>query len=169
MPPGAFKPPAPSGPGPYTLSGYGARVGAAIIDGLVVLAISAAILIPVLAIGASISGSNTGAAAFVVTLLFSLGIVVVATLLYAPLLMIRWDGQTLGKRATGIKVIRVDGGKLDFGWAFLREVIVKSFLLAIISSLTIGLMWLLNYLWPLWDAEKRAGHDFICNSRVVEA
>jgi uncharacterized RDD family membrane protein YckC len=171
VPPGAFRPPTPAAaaPGPYTLADYGARAGAAIIDWLIVCAISAAILVPVLAVGVSISSSNSGAAAFVVTMLFSLVIVFIATLLYAPLLLVRWDGQTVGKRVTGIKVIRVDGRKLDFGWALLREVIVKNFLLAIVATVTIWIAWLLNYLWPLWDAEKRAGHDFICNSRVVEA
>ena len=57
---------------------------------------------------------------------------------------------------------------MTFGYAMLREVAVKALLFGILSSLTAGLASLLDVLWPLWDDENRALHDFIVNSRVVQ-
>ena len=48
---------------------------------------------------------------------------------------------------------------MDFGWAFLREVVVKALLFGVLSSFTFGLASLLDCLWPLWDSENRALHD----------
>ena len=57
---------------------------------------------------------------------------------------------------------------MTFGYAMLREVAVKALLFGILSSLTAGLASLLDVLWPLWDDENRALHDFIVDSRVVQ-
>jgi uncharacterized RDD family membrane protein YckC len=46
-------------------------------------------------------------------------------------------------------------------------VVVKALLVGFISSFTFGLAWLLDILWPLWDEENRALHDFVVNTRVV--
>ena len=47
---------------------------------------------------------------------------------------------------------------------------MKTFLFAGLGgSITFGLLWLLDCLWPLWDDENRALHDMIVNSRVVRA
>jgi hypothetical protein len=50
----------------------------------------------------------------------------------------------------------------------LREVIIKSLLFGILSSITAGIASVLDVLWPLWDDENRALHDFIVNTRVVK-
>ena len=101
-------------------------------------------------------------------LLFSTLIATAVALLYAPLWMVRTNGQTLGKQLMGIRVIRPDGKPIDFLYALLREVVVKTFVFAGIGgSLTFGLLFLLDFLWPLWDDENRALHDMIVNSRVV--
>jgi uncharacterized RDD family membrane protein YckC len=69
--------------------------------------------------------------------------------------------------ATGIRVVRAGGEPMTFGFALLREVVVKTLLFGIASSLTAGLASLADVLWPLWDEENRALHDFIVNTRVV--
>ena len=91
----------------------------------------------------------------------------VVALLYAPLLMARTNGQTLGRMALGIRVIRAGGEPMTFGFAMLREVIVKTLLVGVVASATFGLAWLLDVLWPLWDEENRALHDFVVNTRVI--
>jgi hypothetical protein len=58
---------------------------------------------------------------------------------------------------------------VDFWWAALREVAVKGLLVGIASSLTGGIAYLVDVLWPFWDAENRALHDFVVDSRVVKA
>ena len=63
--------------------------------------------------------------------------VVVAALLYAPLMMAKTNGKTLGRMACGIRVVRANGQPIDFGYALLREVVVK---------------------WLLFDVDRRLVH-----------
>jgi uncharacterized RDD family membrane protein YckC len=66
--------------------------------------------------------------------------------------------------------VRTNGQRMSFGWALLREVIIKGLLFnAIGGSVTFGLAGLLDVLWPLWDEENRALHDFVVQTRVVLA
>jgi len=39
----------------------------------------------------------------------------------------------------------------------------------VVASGTFGLAWLLDILWPLWDEENRALHDFVVNTRSIKA
>ena len=48
--------------------------------------------------------------------------------------MARTNGKTLGRMATGIRVIRADGQPMTFGFAMLREVLVKALLVGVVSS-----------------------------------
>jgi uncharacterized RDD family membrane protein YckC len=83
--------------------------------------------------------------------------------------MSRTNGQTLGRMATGIRVVRAKGGQMTFGFAMVREVVVKALLFGILSAMTFGIATLLDVLWPLWDEENRALHDLIVDTRVVLA
>ena len=178
LPPGYTSPPPPGAgglapaamapaPGTYQLSGWWARVGAAIIDGFI---IGIPALIVLLALGAGAAGSDTdgGTAAFIGAALLSLLVWLVVALLYAPFMMSRTNGQTVGRMATGIRVIRASGEQMTFGVAALREIVVKGLLIGTISSLTFGIGYLVDVLWPLWDDENRALHDMVVNTRVVK-
>lgn len=67
-------------------------------------------------------------------------------------------GQTLGKRALGIRVIDFDsGGPIGFGRAFVRY----------IGRIVSGLVIYIGYLWMLWDNEKQCWHDKFANCVVV--
>ena len=81
--------------------------------------------------------------------------------------MARTNGKTLGRSATGSRVIRTNGQPISFGFAMLREVIVKTLLVGFIGGITGGFAWLLDVLWPLWDEENRALHDFVVNTRMI--
>lgn len=151
--------------GEFELASWWSRVGAALIDGIVMLALLFLVALPVFGVGFSDDdGGLTIGALAVAVLLYAL-----IALLYAPVLMSRWNGATVGKRAVGIRVMRADGAKLGFGDAALREVVFKGLVVNIASQLTVGLAFLANFLWPLWDAENRAGHDFMARTRVVKA
>jgi uncharacterized RDD family membrane protein YckC len=68
------------------------------------------------------------------------------------------SGQTLGKRALGIRVIDYStGGPLGYGKAFLRY----------IGRIVSGAVCALGYLWMLWDKEKQTWHDKIAGTVVV--
>jgi uncharacterized RDD family membrane protein YckC len=93
-------------------------------------------------------------------------------LLYAPLLMMRQgerNGQTLGKQMVGIRVVRDNGEPFGFGWAALREVVLKQIAVNVASSIIPFIPWFLNYFWPLWDDQNRALHDMAASTHVVRA
>lgn len=172
-PPGAFgDAPVATAPGPsagrYVLAGWWSRVGAAIIDGIIITVV-AVVLLAIFGAGFAATDSDTGvgaliAATFVTGLAFA-----VAALLYAPLMMAKTNGKTLGRMAVGNRVVRANGQPMTFGWAMLREVAVKALLFnAIGGAVTFGLAGLLDVLWPLWDDENRALHDFIVDTRTVK-
>ena len=173
-PPGALGPPAfAAGPAPlagrYTLAGWWSRVGATLIDGLIVIVGALLILLlfgSVFSVG-FFGGEDTGVVALVVGLLLASVAIAIAALLYAPLMMGRTNGKTLGRMAFGIRVIRAGGQPMTFGWAMLREVAVKALLFGIAGSVTFGLANLADVLWPLWDDENRALHDFLVDTRTV--
>ena len=156
--------------GRYELAGWWSRVGAQLIDGLII-GIGGLVILVILGSVASIGffdDDETGVGALIVGLmLWTIAITIVA-LLYAPLMMSRTNGKTLGRMAVGIRVMRADGGPMTFGFAMLREVAVKALLFGILGSITAGIANLLDCLWPLWDDENRALHDFVVNTRVVK-
>jgi uncharacterized RDD family membrane protein YckC len=169
----------------FELAGWGARFGAYIVDMLVRLVV--AVAVPLIAFvvfaddpfswaafadadsdelfepGADFGDSN----------LFWIGVTALliyyaSALIYAPLFMARWRGATPGKRLFGIRVVGEGGADLSFGQSFLREPICKGLVVNTIGG-TLALPSLISYLWPLWDRECRAGHDFMARSRVVRA
>ena len=176
-PPGAGGPVAPAygqhaAPlgGRYVLAGWWSRVGAQIIDGIIVGVGALILFLPVgaaLGVGfADDSDASLGAA--LAGLILWVVCVSLIALLYAPVLMARTNGKTLGRMVTNIRVVRTSGERITFGFALLREVLIKSVIFGIAGSLTAGIAPLLDVLWPLWDEENRALHDFIVNTRVVK-
>jgi uncharacterized RDD family membrane protein YckC len=146
----------------YALSGWWRRVAATLIDAFIVVALATTIA---LGLGADpdaiFSDSPTGD-----EWLWTAG-AGLASLGYFPWLMRATDGGTLGKMALRIRVVRTDGRPMSLTRAFWREVIVK--------TLPASIPWvgwilaLLDDLWPLWDPQNRAIHDFLAGTRVVRA
>jgi uncharacterized RDD family membrane protein YckC len=171
-PPGAggYGAPVVASSGRYELAGWWSRAGAQLIDGIII-SIGALVILAIFGAVFSVGffgGEETGVGAVVVGLVLGTIAVAIVALLYAPLMMSRTNGKTLGRMAVGIRVMRADGGPMTFGFAMLREVVIKSLLFGILSSITAGIASLLDVLWPLWDDENRALHDFIVNTRVVK-
>ena len=169
-------PPGAGGPAPTftgapvgrpALAGWGRRAVAQVIDGIII-SIGAVVVFAVLAALGLTVDTDGGAAAFIVGALLAVVAFSLVALLYAPAMMSRTNGRTLGRMAVNIRVIRTGGEPITFGFALLREVLVKSLLVGLISSATFGLAWLLDILWPLWDEENRALHDFVVNTRVIK-
>jgi uncharacterized RDD family membrane protein YckC len=148
----------------YELAAYSTRVWAFLIDLLpfVVLGL-------LIAIGVSVgegSTDNDDARELTRTLALALGVPL--TLLYAPLLMIRRgarNGQTLGKQAMKIRVVRESGEPVTLGNALMREVVGRQLLIAF----TYGLYAVIDYAWPAFDRARQALHDKVAQTRVVLA
>jgi uncharacterized RDD family membrane protein YckC len=69
-------------------------------------------------------------------------------------------GQTIGKRALGIRVYDFrQGGPIGYGRGFLRQI------MKYVSAIPI----FLGYLWMLWDREKQTWHDKVAGTVVVPA
>jgi uncharacterized RDD family membrane protein YckC len=152
------------------LAGWWSRVGAALIDSVIVGVGGLLLLIAITApfsVG-FFAGEDAGVTAVAVGLFLAIICVSIMALLYAPALMARTDGKTLGRMAVGIRVVRANGRPMTFGFAMLREVAVKTLLFGFVGAITGGLASLADVLWPLWDEENRALHDFIVDTRVVK-
>ncbi len=176
--PAAFSPPvraqpwpgptAPSGFGNRVLAGWWSRVGAAILDGLILL-MMCVIAGVVIGLGIGLSGQDTSSQLLVNVIAAGAGLVVGA--IYYGVLMARngaRNGQTWGMQATGIRVIRVDGQPMRVGLVLVRQILVQQLLFGTLGFLLL-IPTFLNYLWPLWDKENRALHDMMCSTRVVIA
>lgn len=139
------------------LAGYGARFLATIIDGILL-----------------------GIVQFIVGLAFTFGPMTflrgqsLALLMVLPLIQFLLQimisiyyygiyqhntGQTIGKKAMGIKVVdMVTGQTPSVGKFLLRDMVGK-----ILSSLIL----MIGYLMPLWDEKKQALHDKIAGTVVI--
>lgn len=67
-------------------------------------------------------------------------------------------GQTLGKRALGVKVLTVEGSSPSAITFFLREIIGKT---------VSGVILAIGYLMILWDGKRQGLHDKIAGTVVV--
>ena len=152
---------------PGELSGWWRRVGAYLLDGLVML--FGAVLVYFLAWGASGDAEGAGVAAYVASLFL---FYVVYGLIYAPFLMRREgarNGQTLGKQALGIRVVRLDARPMDYGSSALREWVAKTLVFQLAAAFVLGLATLIDYLWPLWDKRNQALHDKLASTLVMKS
>jgi uncharacterized RDD family membrane protein YckC len=146
----------PSGP----RASFGQRLGAYLIDYLIlfvplmILALAFGVfsaasleIDPVTGEVTSVGGAAVGALMLFYALAF------VGPLIYYGYFEGGSSGQTIGKKALGIRVIRMDGGPLGWGLAIGR------YFARILSSIC-----LLGYLWMLWDPEKQTWHDKLTNT-----
>ncbi|AZK96050.1 MULTISPECIES: RDD family protein [Streptomyces] len=68
-------------------------------------------------------------------------------------------GQTPGKKALGIKVLRQsDGATIGFGMSFVRQ----------LAHILDAIPCYLGYLWPLWDEKKQTFADKVCATVVIK-
>jgi uncharacterized RDD family membrane protein YckC len=147
-------------PEPKLLAEWWPRVGALLLDALIVSVLAFPALI-VAGIFSEIVGGPDDVIGFAWMLVwFALAS------LYVSGLMARAganNGQTFGKQAAHIRVVRDDGGPIRFGTAFVRDVLLK----VVVGNITFGIGWIVDSLWPLGERENRALHDLAVHTHVV--
>lgn len=75
------------------------------------------------------------------------------------------SGQSIGKEKQNIKLVKDETGQpVGAGMAIVRYLVA-----GVISGVTCGIYGLLDYLWPLWDEEKKRLTDKILKMSVVAA
>jgi uncharacterized RDD family membrane protein YckC len=141
--------------GEFRYAGFWIRLGAQMLDGLLLLLVYFGFLIFVIAQtpGQIVGLEERTTSMIVVAQVLSLLI----GLTYETFFLGRY-GATLGKMACGIRVVSPEGGNIPYLRAFVRY-FAKNFL----NALTIYI----GYIIAAFDEQKRGLHDRICNTRVV--
>jgi uncharacterized RDD family membrane protein YckC len=138
---------------------WGRRLGAYLLDVLVIAVPLIAIIGVALAAGSPEDENDSSWTAVAIAYLLT----IVVPFVYFTLMHGRESGQTLGKKWLGIRVVDgSSGNSIGYGRAFGRYAISFVFGLFVIPSI-------LDYLWPLWDQKKQALHDKVVGSIVVRA
>lgn len=149
------RPPGPSGP----RANFGQRLGAALLDGLILGGGVLVVGLAFAALGPALQGPGEQPdplfVILVVLLWLALAVFSIGYFIYfegGP------TGQTWGKRALNIRVIDARTGQaIGYGKATVR------YLARILSQLPCYL----GYLWMLWDDERQTWHDKLSDSVVV--
>lgn len=138
-------------------AGFWIRVVAALVDAviLIVLQVFLSFLLGMVTAGFSIGMNEQGLTAL--SLVYSLFGTVLSMAYYV--FFTGYSGQTPGKMAVRVKVIRTDGVDIGFGRAFFREVLGK-----FVSGIILGI----GYLMVAFDAQKQGLHDKIANTYVIK-
>lgn len=129
---------------------WGERVGAYLLDGVILSGVIIATIITMGVLSAAVRSLGW---------LFGLvGVVIyLGTIIGYMLLEAGPYGQTPGKWIVGIRVVDSTGRPLSMGRS------VGRYFGRILSALP----FYLGFLWPLWDDERRAIHDMVCETRVI--
>lgn len=92
------------------------------------------------------------------TQLLSTGVGLIINALYFIYFLTNKDGQTPGKSAMNIKIVKSNGAPLTAGDAFLRN---------IVGYFISGIVILLGFIWAAFDQQKQGWHDKLANTYVV--
>lgn len=171
------------------LAGWWRRVGAYLIDGVLLGITTSIVAFPwvsqvtdaygrffseVMDAASSGSGTVPDEAAFVEDLtgpLMTISVIALLVSLAYHVGFLRWKAATPGKLALGMRIrLREAPGPLSYAtilkrWAGQNAYVVLNYL-PIIGFLG-GLYTILDHLWPLWDSRRQALHDKIASTNVV--
>lgn len=144
----------------FTLAGFGARLVAQVIDGLIVGFAMSLIIIPIFGIGAFTNMTEPSDTTSFLSAMAILPIMLagfVGPIIYEVIMLSSSRQATFGKILMKIKVIDEQGQKLTMGAAIGRT---------LIKYLTVNFCFLL-WLWPLFNKEEQALHDLIVRDLVI--
>lgn len=132
---------------------WGKRVGATLIDGLILLVA----YIP--AVIGSVLSTDPGTSTMG-TFLTLIGFVLyVGVFIWNVCIKQGTTGYSIGKGAMGIKLVKADSGQpIGAGMSFVRQ----------IAHVVDALPCYIGYLWPLWDAKRQTFADKIMSTYVID-
>lgn len=171
------------------LAGWWRRVGATLIDGLILIPLYAALLIPLYGpvaaefrrfiadVEASMESGSGRLPVFTpsaeIYLIFvEMSLVCLVFGLLWTFFWLRWKQATPGKLALGMRIrLREAPGRLSWGTIGLRWLAQSGVgliaLVPFVGSL-VALYQILDPLWPLWDGRRQALHDKVAKTNVVK-
>jgi predicted Zn finger-like uncharacterized protein len=137
-------------------AGFWIRFVASMIDGLILGAVQFFIGL-LLGFAGGAAGDFDGSGAFALMAITWLCSMVVSVTYYV--FFTGYNGQTPGKMALRIQVVRSDGTPMSYGRAFLREIPGK-----FVSGILLGI----GYLMVAFDQQKQGLHDRIAGTYVIK-
>lgn len=129
-------------------AGFWIRFGAILLDGLI-------IGIPLSLLSLILTGGESGETWFTNLISF----------LYTLLLPVLWNGQTVGKKICGIRIIRVINNERPH----VGNMLMRNVVWGIIVAVTIGIAFVIDLFMVGIREDKRGIHDFIAGTQVVRA
>ena len=135
------------------LAGIGKRLGAVIIDGLIVT-VPIYILFWIALFTTAKDGGEPNF--FLIVPLYIL--LIFAQPVYEGVMMSMRDGQTVGKSAMKVRVVRPDGSSISTGQSWGRA----------FAKLLFGCIWFADYLPAFFNKDKTTLHDIVATTRVIE-
>ncbi len=137
-------------------AGFWIRVGAALLDSLAVAILQFTLT---LLLNFLVRNVGNGTSEFQVALGTIISLFTIAVSVGYYVFFTGYCGQTPGKMAVRIKVIRTDGSDLGYGRAFFREVVGK---------FVSGILLMIGYLMVAFDNQKQGLHDRIADTYVIK-
>ncbi|SDH22091.1 Uncharacterized membrane protein YckC, RDD family [Sinosporangium album] len=89
-------------------------------------------------------------------------IIALIAFLYYWLLHAYWNGQTIGKKVFGLRVVSETGTRAGVG-----QVAIRQGVMAVLSWLCC--LWIIDLGWILFDPRKQAAHDKAARTLVVDS
>lgn len=153
-----------TGVGPQ-LASRGSRLGAALIDGVIMLAL----ILPVMSVGGYFGAiSEAAAAGRSVSILTQLlwGLLGFAIFVAVQFLPLKKSGQTWGKKLMGVRIVTMDGRQPGLDVLLGRRYLFSNGISLI--PFVGGLASVVNVL-MIFRADKRCLHDLVAGTQVVDA
>jgi uncharacterized RDD family membrane protein YckC len=153
-------------PGEAALADRGTRLGAALLDGLLYVVA----MIPAIIAGISAGSVSEGGNYWVFKAMTN-GVGIITAVAWLGLViyqayLVSTTGQTLGKRWTKIKIVKMDGSPVNF----VSGVLLRAWLIAIVQQIPV-----INIISGLLDPllifreDRRCLHDHIAGTKVIVA
>ena len=151
---------------PFALAERATRLGAAILDGLI---LGAMVYLPLtLAFVTLQSGSQPSGLSYVPLIVGFIGCV---AWIWLTTLYVSRNGQTIGKKIVAIKVVRTDGSPASLGRIFWLRNVVNLLIsaLSLVPILAIVSLYGLADVLFIFSERRRTLHDRIADTIVVKA
>lgn len=142
----------------YDLASPVERLIASVIDGLVLMLITAVLVIVASIVFTFLTfNSNQSTDMLIDQSTILGGVIGVLVYIWYPMRFLPAGGQTPGKRMMRIAVLKLDGSEVNAAEAVLRNII----------GYTLSSFFMLGYLWVFGDAKRQGWHDKLAGTVVV--
>ena len=146
-------------PGTMRFGGFWIRVGAKLIDGIIVGVVWLILFVLVLVVfmGDAFTSDQSPSSFGGALMMIMVYVVPTAMQIAYNTFFVGKTGSTPGKMAVGLKIVRPDGEALTYARACGRA----------FAEMLSGMVMYIGYIMVAFDDEKRSLHDHICDTRVI--